>query len=133
LDLAQRTEHPDITTLACVRFADFARARAGLKQAKPEIGGLFDQISEVNKTVETAQNFGERTFFYFQRLPRLLPWQTERTVEGIMDNADLQELQASVQQMAQVSQIFAKKSVSWNKGKPLPIKAGNKFRALSIR
>ncbi len=105
--VAWRTEHPDVTTLAYVRFDDFARARAGLKQAESEIGGLFDKISEVNKTVETAENFGERAFFYFQRLPRLLQWQTERTVEGVMDNADLQKLQASVQQMAQVSQVFA--------------------------
>ena len=102
-----RKNHPDVTTLAYVRFDDFARANAGLKQNSPEIGGLFDEINKVNKTVETAQQFGERVFFYTQRMPRLLQWQTERTVEGVMDNADLQNLQQAVQQMTKVSEVFA--------------------------
>jgi hypothetical protein len=92
-----RAKHPQVALLAYVRFDDFARANAGLKQQAPEIGGLFDQISEVSHTVETAQQFGERTFFYFQRYPRLLQWQSERTVEAVLDNADLQKLQGSVQ------------------------------------
>jgi len=90
-----------------VRFDDFARAYAGLKQKSPEISGLFDQISEVSHTVETAQQFGERTFFYFQRFPRLLQWQTERTTQGVLENADLQKLQASVQLVANSAHIFA--------------------------
>ena len=102
-----RKKHPQVSLLAYVRFDDFARANAGLKQQSPEIGGLFDQISEVNRTVETAQQFGERTFFYFQRFPRLLQWQTERTAQGVLDNTDLQKLQGSVQQMANATQIFA--------------------------
>lgn len=105
-----RLKHPDVTTLAYVRFDDFARANAGLKQSNPEIGGLFDEINKVNKTVESAQEFGERTFFYFQRYPRLLQWQTERTVEGVMDNNDIQKLEASVHQMVQVAQIFAQET-----------------------
>ncbi len=105
-----RKKHPDVTTLAYVRFDDFARANAGLKQSNPEIGGLFDEINKVNKTVESAQEFGERVFFYTQRMPRLLQWQTERTVEGVMDNGDLQKLQTAVQQMVQVSQVFAQET-----------------------
>ncbi|CAG7856906.1 hypothetical protein MCAMS1_01567 [biofilm metagenome] len=102
-----RKNNPNVTMLAYVRFDDFARANAGLKQNSPEIGGLFDEINKVNQTVETAQQFGERTFFYFQRYPRLLQWQTERTVEGVMDNAGLQQLQNSVQTMAKAANIFA--------------------------
>jgi uncharacterized protein YdcH (DUF465 family) len=102
-----RTKNPNVTLLAYVRFDDFAKANAGLKQDNPEIGGLFDEINKVNKTVETAQQFGERTFFYFQRYPRLLQWQTERTVDGVMENAGIQKLQDSVQQMANAAHIFA--------------------------
>jgi len=90
-----------------VRFDDFACANAGLKQKSPEIDGWFDQISEVSHTVETAQQFGERTFFYFQRFLPLLQWHTERTTQGILENADLQKLQFSVQQVANSAQIFA--------------------------
>jgi hypothetical protein len=107
LILDWRKKNPEVTTLAYVRFDDFARANAGLKQSNPEIGGLFDEINKVNKAVESAQEFGERTFFYVQRMPRLLQWQTERTVEAVMDNADLQKLQQSVQQMTRVSEVFA--------------------------
>ena len=102
-----RKKHPDVTTLAYVRFDDFARANAGLKQSNPDIGGLFDEINKVNQTVESAQEFGERTFFYVQRMPRLLQWQTERTMQGVMENADLQKLQGSVNQMANAAQVFA--------------------------
>ncbi len=105
-----RRDHPDVGTLAYVRFDDFAKANAGLKQENPEISGLFDEISKVNNTVATAQQFGERAFFYFQRMPRLMQWQMERTVEGVLDNADLQKLQTSVQQMVQVSQVFAQEA-----------------------
>ena len=102
-----REKHSEVTLLAYVRFDDFAKANAGLKQESPEIGGLFDEINKVNKTVETAQQFGERTFFYVQRMPRLLQWQTERTVEAVMENGNLQKLESSVRQMAHASQIFA--------------------------
>jgi hypothetical protein len=102
-----RKKNPNVTLLAYARFDNFARANAGLKQSSPEIGGLFDEIDKVNKTVESAQQFGERTFFYFQRYPRLLQWQTERTVEGVMENAGIEKLQSSVQQMATAAQVFA--------------------------
>jgi hypothetical protein len=105
--LQWRKKNPTVTLLAYVRFDDFARANAGLKQSSPEIGGLFEEINKVNETVETAQQFGERTFFYFQRYPRLLQWQTERTVEGVMDNAGIQKLEDSVQKMANAAQVFA--------------------------
>jgi len=96
-----------VSLLAYVRFDDFAKANAGLKQSNPAIGGLFDEINKVNKTVENAQQFGERTFFYFQRYPRLLQWQTERTVEGVMDTTNIQKLQESVQLMSKSAMIFA--------------------------
>lgn len=102
-----RAKHRDVTMLAYVRFDDFARARAGLTQEEPEIGGLFDRIDEVNRTVKSAEQFGERAFYYMQRVPRLLQWQTERTVEGVLDNTDLQKLQGAVQQVADAAQVFA--------------------------
>lgn len=102
-----RKKNPDVSLLAYVRFDDFAKANAGLKQSSPAIGGLFDEIDKVNKTVESAQQFGERTFFYFQRYPRLLQWQTERTVEGVMDTNGIQKLQESVQLMSKSVMIFA--------------------------
>ncbi len=102
-----RHQHPEGTLMAYVRFDDFSRARAGLSQEAPEIGGLFDRIDKVNQTMQTAQQFGERALFYTQRLPRLLQWQTERTVEAVLDNADLQRLQAAVQQVSNAATTFA--------------------------
>jgi len=87
-----RRQNPDVAMLAYVRFDDFAKARAGLQQVRPQIGGLFSQISEANRKLENAQTFAERTFFYAQRVPRLMQWQTERTVDAILQGPDVQRV-----------------------------------------
>ncbi len=90
--LEWRRQNPDVTMLAYLRFDDFAKARAGLEQDRPQIGGLFSQISEANRKLESAQTFAERTFFYAQRLPRLMQWQAERTVDAVLQGNDVQRI-----------------------------------------
>ncbi|AKC82203.1 hypothetical protein IMCC26134_04355 [Verrucomicrobia bacterium IMCC26134] len=87
-----RRQNPDVAMMAYVRFDDFAKARAGLQQVRPQIGGLFSQISEANRKLENAQTFAQRTFFYAQRVPRLMQWQAERTVDAILQGSDVQRV-----------------------------------------
>lgn len=85
-----RARHPDIGLLAYVRFDDFAKARAGLEQQNPAVEGLLKQVSEANLSIQSAQTFGEHALYFAQRLPRLMQWQTERTVQGMFENPEVQ-------------------------------------------
>jgi hypothetical protein len=89
---AWRLKNPDVALLAYVRFDDFAQARAGLEQNNPQVGGLFSAINQANRQIETAQSFAERAFYYSQRFPRLVQWQTERTVEAVLDTDEIQRV-----------------------------------------
>ena len=85
-----RVKHPDIGLLAYVRFDDFAKANAGEEQSNPAVTGLFKQIEEANLSIQSAQTFGEHALYFTERLPRLLQWQTERTVQAVFENPDVQ-------------------------------------------
>src|SRR5581483_4076385 len=45
-------------------------------------------------------DFGEQALFYTERMPRLLQWQTERTVQAVLENPELQRTLASVEQVS---------------------------------
>jgi hypothetical protein len=85
-----RVKHPDIGLLAYVRFDDFAKANAGEEQSNPAVTGLFKQIEEANLSIQSAQTFGEHALYFTERLPRLLQWQIERTVQAVFENPDVQ-------------------------------------------
>src|SRR5262249_30721729 len=95
-----RANHKDLTLLAYVRFDDFAKARAGLEQENRLVKGLFSQISEAGRTIQTATDFGERALYYTERMPRLFQWQTERTVQAVLENPDLQRSLDSLEQIS---------------------------------
>lgn len=95
-----RAGHKDLTLLAYVRFDDFAKARAGLEQENPVVKGLFSQIAEAGRTIQTATDFGERALYYTERMPRLLQWQAERTVQAVLENPELQRSLASIEQIS---------------------------------
>ncbi|HEY2342198.1 MAG TPA: hypothetical protein VGH90_04165, partial [Chthoniobacteraceae bacterium] len=97
-----RAAHKDVALLPYVRFDDFAKARAGQEQENPVVRGLFSQISEANRSIETATNLGERGLYFAERMPRLLQWQTERTVQAVMENPDLQRILGSIEQISNV-------------------------------
>jgi hypothetical protein len=95
-----RAGHKDLALLPFVRFDNFARARAGLEQQSPVVKGLFSQISEASRSIETATDLGERALYYCGRMPVLLQWQTERTVQAVLENPELQRSLASVEQIS---------------------------------
>jgi hypothetical protein len=95
-----RAGHREIALLPYVRFDDFAKARAGVEQQNPVVNGLFAQIAEANRSIQTATDFGERALFYTERMPRLLQWQTERTVQAVLDNPDLQRTLSTIDQVS---------------------------------
>lgn len=95
-----RASHKEIALLPYVRFDDFAKARAGVEQQNPVVNGLFAQIAEANRSIQTATDFGERALFFTERMPRLLQWQTERTVQAVLDNPDLQRTLSTIDQLS---------------------------------
>lgn len=95
-----RAKHKEVALVAYVRFDDFARARAGLEQDNPVVKGLFSQIGEANRSIQTVTDFGERALYYSERMPRLLQWQTERTVQAVMENPDIQRTITVSEQMS---------------------------------
>jgi hypothetical protein len=104
-----RARHKEIALLPYVRFDDFAKARAGVEQQNPVVTGLFSQLAEANRSLQTATDLGERALYYAERMPRLLQWQTERTVQAVLENPDLQRNLASVEQLSKTVAEEAKK------------------------
>ncbi|MCC5824255.1 MAG: hypothetical protein LAT64_11265 [Phycisphaerales bacterium] len=80
-------ENPDRRYAAYVRFSEFAAARqvttgqAPSGRASNVLGFLFiDPLSGLDPTtreIEQIRLFGERAFFYLQRMPLLISWQAE--------------------------------------------------------
>lgn len=79
-------ENPDRKFAAYVRLSDFAAARQAMVQAQQGrasnvFGFLFiDPLAGLDPTtreIEQTRLFAERAFFYIQRMPVLVSWQTE--------------------------------------------------------
>ncbi len=94
-----RRDHPDQRYVAMVRLSDFADAKStsaastkapgsvfGLLFLDP-LSGLDPAIAEMERSRETA----ERMFFYLQRMPTLLSWQSESVSRRILGAPELRQ------------------------------------------
>jgi len=101
-----RRRNPDVTMAAYVRFEDFAgqhRAGGGSTQAS----GIFAAVADANRSIESTRELAERVFFYAQRMPRLLQWQTERTVEAVLDHPDIGRILATSDRIGLAAETVA--------------------------
>jgi hypothetical protein len=100
---AWRKANPEVSLLAYARFDDFAGFRNDSGGARSG-GGLLATIGQAQKSFEDTRQLAERMFFYAQRAPRLLQWQTERTVEAVLDTPDLQRVFTNIDETTRVLQ-----------------------------
>ncbi len=105
-----RSEHPNETYVAMVRFDDFMLLRGGDSQRRSRSLLEFNIVTGVYETarqMRQARIFGERAMFLAARMPLLIAWQTELVAYGFaltpevrqtLDNAA--EFTASVKQLS---------------------------------
>jgi len=98
-----RRDHPDERYVSTVRLADFPEARspppADAKGATSVFGLLFlDPLAGIDpavREVTLAREGAERMFFYAQRMPVLLSWQSEAVSRHVLDLRPIQQLVGS--------------------------------------
>jgi uncharacterized protein YoxC len=87
-----RARNPSVRYVALVRFNDAAseRARAVLTQV-PKGSGLMAPVSMAVDNLAQARKFAERAFFLGKRLPLLIGWQADDTVNRVFTKKEVQE------------------------------------------
>jgi hypothetical protein len=106
-------ENPGVVYVANIRLSDFSRMRPREGKSLPKnIFGLlrldpFSSIDPAAREMEEARLLAERMFFYLQRLPQLLTWQTESLYLELVGARESQQLLTSIDQFNTTSKRLA--------------------------
>jgi hypothetical protein len=95
-----RTDHPEHTGFAYLRFGYMASDGAASPSVKQKAGGLFKSVKEATKQVEEARLLAERTTYLATRIPLLLGGLGDFWMGDLVKNKDIQTLLADIHQIA---------------------------------
>ncbi len=103
---AWRAANPEVMYVAMVRFDEAASERARTILADvPKGSGLLAPVAAASDNLELARKFAERAFYLGKRLPLIIGWQADDTVNRFVMKKELREsLQALSQTAAALRQ-----------------------------
>lgn len=103
-----RQNNPEITTFFQIRFSDFAAERRKSKLSRAEKGGgLFKSVETATQQVEEMRLLAERGMFLATRMPLLTGLFAETWLSELMENPDINKMQADIHQFSAVSERLA--------------------------
>lgn len=97
-----RRRNPAVTEIAAVRFdeASAVRGRA-LADAVRSGGGLLAPISDAVTQIDESRELAERAFFLAKRLPMLIDWQVQGTLDDVLLRPEVATAMANHADMVQ--------------------------------
>jgi hypothetical protein len=111
-----RDAHSDMSYVAFVRITDFPETRqlktdTGDNRPGSVFGLLFlDPLSNLDpavREVERSRQLAERAFFYLQRMPIIIGWQTDEIYNGMLATPEVQSAINSTATVAGATTRFA--------------------------
>jgi hypothetical protein len=81
-----RSKNPELRHLSHARFSDFMNSSEWEAATREKASGLFAQIEQTRQTVDEARALAERTLYLGKRMPLLLEWQSETTLDTLAAN-----------------------------------------------
>lgn len=108
-------ENPDLVYVAGIRFADFSRLRPKEGKTLPSsVFGLlridpFASISPAAREAHEARLLAERFFYYMQRMPQLIDWQSERLYYNLAGARETRQALTNLDEFADSTRIMTEK------------------------
>ncbi len=90
-----------VTNVVGVRFSDFIPTAGGTGDSRTQ--GIFAQIDEARHSVDEARLFAERAVYLAKRMPLLIAWRTETSVQDVAADPEIVQALADFHTLADVA------------------------------